>query len=109
MGRLERGLEMLSYAGELAKACRDCFHDPEIIDAVAKHTTGARLESLYITSKGQGKKKRYIAHVTLEWSRCAITMTGWGVSVKAAVMNALQKRQGQYTMWQPDEDENLPF
>lgn len=109
MGRLERGLEMLSYAGELAKACRDCFNDPEVIDAVSKHTAGARIESLYITTKGQGKKKRYIAHVTLEWSRAAITMTGGGASVKAAVMNAIQKRQGQYTMWQPEEGEDLPF
>lgn len=109
MTRLEHGIELLGYAGELAKACRDCFNDAEVTAAVHKHTAGARLESLYVTTRGQGKKKRYIAHATLEWSRAAITMTGWGVSVKAAVMNALQKRQGQYTMWQPEEDEDLPF
>jgi len=109
MGRLEHGLELLGYASELAKQSRDCFHDPEVLRAVAKHTAGARLEGLFVSSKGQGKKKRYIAHVTLEWSRCAITMTGWGVTLKAAVMNALQKRQGQYTMWQPEEGEDLPF
>jgi hypothetical protein len=109
MSRLEDGIEMLSHAGSLAKECRDCFNDPEIKDAVKRHTTGARLESLYITTTGQGKKKRYIAHATLEWSRACITVTGWGVSLRGAVMNALEKRNGQYGLWQPDEEENLPF
>jgi len=109
MTRLERGIEMLSHAGALAKMCRDCFTDPEVTAAVTKHTPGARLESLYITSMGQGKKKRYVCHATLEWSRAAITITGWGVSVKDAVMNALEKKYGQYGLWQPPDDEDLPF
>jgi hypothetical protein len=109
MGRLEHGIEMLGVASSLAIACRECFHDREVLAAVSKHTREARLESLYVTSTGQGKKKRYIVHVTLEWSRAAITMTGWGNTVKAGVLNALGRKYAQYGLWSPPEDEDLPF
>jgi hypothetical protein len=109
MTRLEHGIEMLGYAGGLAHRCRDCFTDEEVRAAVARHVPGAQLESLYITSVGKGKKTRYNAIVSLEWERACITVTGQGSSIKAAVLAALEKRQGQYGLWQPEEPEDLPF
>lgn len=108
MGRLESGLELLGHASLLAKACRDCFKDPKIKEMVARRFSGGRVESLYVETRGQGKKKRYLATVVVQWERCALTLFGVGTSVRDAVVSALKKHQAQQTMEWPTE-EDLPF
>jgi hypothetical protein len=109
MQRLKKGIEMLGYAGALAAQMRELVEDAEVLEAIEKRIAGARLESMYVVSQGQGKKTRYIAHVTLEWSHAAMLFTGWGNTVRDAVMHALEKREGTYTMRPYDPDEDLPF
>lgn len=108
MTRLERGIEMLGHASQLAKACRDCFHDEEIKALVERRFDEGRIESLYITSMGQGKKRRYMAHVTIEWSRCALVLFGVGMTVRNAVVSALKKHAGQQLLEFPEPDD-IPF
>jgi hypothetical protein len=106
--RLEKGIELLSYASSLAREIRTTMQDSDVVAAVETVAQGAHIESIYVMSEGSGKRKRYIAHVTIEWSRCALTMVGFGLTVRTAILHAVQQREAQRRL-DFVEPEDLPF
>jgi hypothetical protein len=108
VSRLHDGIEGLSYASKLACEMRELFSDPDVVEMVERCISGATLESIFCRTEGQGKKKRYIAQVTIQWSKCALSTWGQGVTLRMAVLNALAHRQAQRVLPFPEADD-LPF